>query len=235
MRIFTAFLLSLLVLGAVWQADAQASCSTTLSDALASTADLSSLNTVVQAAGLQSMLDDTALNVTVFAPNNAAMAGLLNVLNDSGLNLSAVTAPGSNRAASIILYHILPSAQSSAQLVNGAVEPTLLSGYNVTIDKNTTTANVTIEGEKSSATVLTPDINVCRSYVHIINAVLLPADLTDIPVYTPAPPGAAPSPPGTVTPPPPPPPPPNSAGARSASSLLMGAAAAALVAVFTAL
>ncbi|KAL3695256.1 hypothetical protein R1sor_009332 [Riccia sorocarpa] len=232
MRIFTVLFLALLAFGALRRSDAQTACTSTLKDALANTPALSQLNAVVVAAGLQDTLDDPALNVTVFAPNNSAIEGLVNLLSNAGLNLSDVTAQGSNRAASIILYHIANFSATSVQLMNAQVLPTLLQGYNLTVEKNTTT--VRILGAESNATVITPNVPVCKSTVHIIDNVLLPASLAAIPVYTPSAPGSAPSPPGTVTLPPPPPGPGN-AGVRRATGIFTGAVAAAVVAVFTAL
>lgn len=68
-------------------------CNTSIFDAVAATPDLSLLGQVVQAAGLTETLSDPTLEVTVFAPNNAAFEELLQVLNSSGLTLDDVTAP----------------------------------------------------------------------------------------------------------------------------------------------
>ncbi|BFI34073.1 hypothetical protein MPTK2_4g20690 [Marchantia polymorpha subsp. ruderalis] len=222
MKVLSACLLTLLVLGIVQQSDAQA-CSTTIYKSL--TGQLSSLKMVVDAAGLADTFDDSALNVTVFAPNNAAIQGLVNVLNASGLTLANVTG-NNNKAASIVLYHVATLVATSTQLVNDQSLPTLYGGYNLTVDRNAT--NVEIDGgADTQATVVTPDVRVCGSVVHIVNAVLLPQELNDITNYVPpAPPapGTPPTPPGTVSPPPPPPP--GGAATRVGSSVVMGGFAA---------
>ncbi|KAG6542859.1 hypothetical protein Mapa_015763 [Marchantia paleacea] len=222
MKVLSACLLTLLLLGIVQQSDAQA-CNTTIYKSL--TGQISSLKTVVDAAGLADTFDDPALNVTVFAPNNAAITGLINVLNASGLTLANVTG-NTNKAANILLYHVATVVATSAQLVDEQSLPSLYTGYNLTVDKNATTVEIE-GGADTEATVVTPDVRVCGSIVHIINAVLLPEELNDINNYVPpAPPapGTPPTPPGTITAPPPPPP--GGAASSVGSSLVMGGFAA---------
>lgn len=204
MKALCVCLLALLVLGAVQQSDAQA-CNTTLAAAVGATPELSSLSTVVFAAGLVDYFNDSSLNVTVFAPNNAAIAAFERLLNGSGRTLASVITPN-NRAATIVLYHVLVSPISAAQLVDDESYPTQYPGNNLKVDRNATT--VQIEASDSKATVVRPDVRVCNSIVHIIDNVLLPEsldDLDDITPYpfntTPPPPGTPPAPPGTETPP----------------------------------
>lgn len=192
---------ALVVLAVVSQSHAQ--CNTTLLEAVQATPQLSLLATVISASGLSNAIN-TSTNVTVLAPDNAAFngtGGLLPLLAANNLTLANVTAPGSDRAASILLYHIIPAVAFAANLTNGEVLPTELgSGYNLTVSKTT---NVTFIGAANNATVITADIQVCNSVVHIINRVLLPAaQLSAIPITntTAAAPG---SPPTTTTPSPP--------------------------------
>jgi len=88
---------------------------------------------------------------------------------------------GEDRAASILLYHILPAPYFAANLTNGLKVPTLLGkNYNLTVF---TTGNVTFVGAANNATVVTANIQVCNSVVHVVNRVLLPAaTLSAIPV-----------------------------------------------------
>lgn len=198
---------ALVVLAVVSQTHAQTTCNTTLLQAVQGTPQLSLLAQVINASGLAdtvSMLD----NVTVLAPDNNAFngtGGLLPLLAENNLTLAQVTAPGSNRAASILLYHIIPVPAFAANLSNGQVLPTFLGAdYTLTVSKTT---GVTIVGAANNATVTVPDVRVCNSVVHIVNRVLLPASaLTAIPVAnsTAGAPGSppsvdVPSPPGTNT------------------------------------
>ncbi|BBN00833.1 hypothetical protein MPTK1_2g02510 [Marchantia polymorpha subsp. ruderalis] len=191
-------LLLVLVLASATQLNAQAACNTSIFDAVAATPDLSLLGQVVQAAGLTETLSDPTLEVTVFAPNNAAFEELLQVLNSSGLTLDDVTAPESNKAASILLYHVVPVAALSTQLSDMQVLPTLL-GKNLTV--SLMGGMVNIIAQESNATVVTADVTVCGSVVHIINHVLIPAALADIPNYMPTTPTTPTTPPAAMTPP----------------------------------
>lgn len=162
----------------------QSTCNTTLFEAVAATPQLSQLGAVVEAAGLTNDLNSTILgNVTVFAPDNSAFNGtngLIALLTAAGTNLSAVTADGNNKAASILLYHIVTKPYNASQLTNGLSLKTELSGYNLTVSINST-GSVVIVGGASNATVVTPNIQVCGSVVHIIDTVLLPGALSTIP------------------------------------------------------
>jgi uncharacterized surface protein with fasciclin (FAS1) repeats len=160
----------------------QSTSNITLFEAVAATPQLSLLGTVVEEAHLTSVLNSTILgNVTVFAPDNSAFNGtngLIALLNASGTNLSAVTAAG--KTTSILLYHIVTKPYTASQLTNGLSLETELKGYSLTVSINST-GSVVIVGGASNATVVTPNIQVGGSVVHIINAVLLPGALSTIP------------------------------------------------------
>lgn len=214
----------LVVLATATQSYAQ--CNTTLLEAVQATPQLSLLYTVIANSGLSETVNTTD-NVTVLAPNNNAFNGtngLLPLLASNNLTLANVTAPGQNRAASILLYHILPTPYFAANLSNGLKVRTLLgSDYNLTVS---TIGNVTFIGKANNATVLTANIRVCNSVVHIINRVLLPAaTLSAIPVAnTTASPG---SPPTVIVPPPAG----SGAASLSAGSLFLGLTGAVVAAL----
>jgi uncharacterized surface protein with fasciclin (FAS1) repeats len=218
----------LVVLALATQSSAQVTgCNTTLLQAVQGTPQLSLLYAVIQASGL-SMTVNTTDNVTVLAPDNNAFngtGGLLSILAANNLTLANVTAPGSNRAASILLYHILPMRYFAANLTNGLQVNTLLGeDYDLTVS---TTGGVTFVGAGNNATVTAANITVCNSVVHVINRVLLPATtLGAIPVAnTTSSPG---SPPMVNVPPPSG----SGASALSVGSMLFalsGAVAAALM------
>ncbi|KAG0564604.1 hypothetical protein KC19_8G124700 [Ceratodon purpureus] len=178
---------------------AQTQCNTTLLEAVRATPELELLAAVIEASGLSNQLNSTD-NVTVLAPDNTAFNGtdgLLGMLAANNLTLEQVTSSGNNRAASIVLYHIIPSSATAAELTNGQSLPTALgTGYSLTVHKTTGPLIISFVGKGSNATVIAADIRVCNSVVHVLNRVLLPAPtLTAIPVYndTPAAPGISPS------------------------------------------
>lgn len=166
---------------------AQTQCNTTLLDAVAANPNLAELAKLIQMSNLSDKLNKTD-NVTVLAPDNAAFngtGGLYQFLAQHNVTLQQVTGQASNsdnRAGSIILYHIITEpAVTAAELTNGESLPTSLQGYNLTVSKTT---SVTFIGNATNATVVTADMHVCNSVVHIVNRVLLPSsNLSAIPVY----------------------------------------------------
>ncbi|CAK9219603.1 unnamed protein product [Sphagnum troendelagicum] len=101
------------------------------------------------------------------------------------LERHSCTCSGNNKAASILLYHIVSSPYVASELLDAAdahmLLQTELSGYNLTV--STSTGSIEIIGGASSGTVVQSNVKVCDSaVVHIINAVLLPSSpLTTIP------------------------------------------------------
>lgn len=203
-----SYVLALLVVMAVVPHISAQQCNTNLLEAVRAQPSLSILADVIEASGLAEQLSMTD-NVTVLAPDNNAFngtGGLLSILAANNLTLEQVTAPGSNRAASILLYHIVPSPATAADLTDGQTLTTALGkAYELTVDKTATpTVVVSFIGAGSNATVITADLRVCNSVVHIVNTVLLPATtLTAIPIYnlepSPSPvgsPGMSPAPTG---------------------------------------
>ncbi|KAL2641543.1 hypothetical protein R1flu_009130 [Riccia fluitans] len=165
-----------------------AECTTSLYDAVSATKEFEKLKTVIDAAGLKETFSDKSLKITVLGPNNKAFDDLLAILSSMNLTLADTITPN-NKAASILLYHGIPTPVLSTDLTNGTTVSTLLGAdYKLTVD---TTAGVKFVTPVNSASVLTADVKVCDSVVHIIDAVLLPGQLTDIPNYIPATPTAS--------------------------------------------
>jgi uncharacterized surface protein with fasciclin (FAS1) repeats len=165
------------------------SCNTNLLAALANNPNLSQLVAVISASGLNDTVTKLD-NATVLAPTNSAVAALNSILAANNLTLADVTGSGKDRAASILLYHIIPNKTATVStLTNGMVLPTALgSNYTLTVAKTTTATNTTVTfiGAANNATVISggADNKVCNSIVHIVNAVLLPsATLGQIPIY----------------------------------------------------
>ncbi|KAG0624677.1 hypothetical protein M758_3G266800 [Ceratodon purpureus] len=185
--------LAVVMMLVVAPAHAQTQCNTTLLQAVAANPNLAELAKLIQNSNLANKLNTTD-NVTILAPNNAAFngtGGLYELLQRNNVSLQQVTGQASNsenRAGSILEYHIIPlAAVTAAQLTNGQNVPTSLQGYNLTVSKTNptpTTTSVTFIGNATNATVVTADVRVCNSIVHIVNHVLLPSsNLSAIPVY----------------------------------------------------
>ncbi|CAK9219604.1 unnamed protein product [Sphagnum troendelagicum] len=175
-------LLACVLLAGVPLSQGKESCELSLLEAVLEHPDLEELAIVIEGAELIAILDDLE-QVTLFAPNNNAFNGsngLLSLLGLEGASLIDFLLNGNNKAASILLYHIVTKPYTASQLTNGLSLETELSGYNLTVSISST-GSVVIVGGASNATVVTPNIQVCGSVVHIINAVLLPGALSTIP------------------------------------------------------
>ena len=100
-------------------------------------------------------------NITAFIPNNAAFQAISNLVS----NLTAQDLVG------ILGYHLIPNITAYSTDLKNASLPTL-GGANVTI---------TVSGDDifvNQAKVITPDVLVMEGVVHIIDAVLNPANAT---------------------------------------------------------
>jgi uncharacterized surface protein with fasciclin (FAS1) repeats len=124
--------------------------------------DFSTLVAAVSAAGLVETLSGEG-PFTVFAPTNEAFAAL-----PAGV-LDALLLPENKDAlVKILTYHVVPDTVLAADITDGDVAT--VEGQNVTLS----TANgVTVNG----ATVLTADVLADNGVIHVIDAVLVPADV----------------------------------------------------------
>ena len=125
-------------------------------------AGLTALVAALEATNLVERATTGDANLTLFAPTNAALELLSEVL----------------------LYHILPSAELVVDLTAGEEFTTALGDdsscgvgtVGVEVDEE-----VTIVGGESSANIEIPDVETCSGIVHIIDAVLLPCPVaTDV-------------------------------------------------------
>jgi len=134
----------------------------TIVDVAVSNPDFSTLVAAVTAAGLVETLSGEG-PFTVFAPTNAAFAALPAGVLDALLlpeNIDALT--------KILTYHVVPGTVLAADIADGDVAT--VEGQNVTLS----TANgVTVNG----ANVVTADVLASNGVIHVIDAVLIPADV----------------------------------------------------------
>ena len=134
----------------------------TIVDVAAANADFSTLVAAVKAAGLADTLSGPG-PFTVFAPTNEAFAALPAGLVDKLLKPE-------NKAvlAKILTYHVLASKVMAADVKDGKVAT--VEGGTITID--------TMNGVKvNDAKVVTTDIAASNGVIHVIDKVLVPADV----------------------------------------------------------
>merc|ERR1712157_658140 len=113
---------------------------------------------------------DTA--VTVFAPTNDAFASTLETL---GVSKEALV-ENKELLGTVLKYHVHGAPAKAADLTNG-MTLTTLAGTDLTVNLDD---GVVIEGVGSDATVIQPDVEACKSVVHVIDNVLLPVDPADL-------------------------------------------------------
>jgi uncharacterized surface protein with fasciclin (FAS1) repeats len=134
----------------------------TIVDVASSNPDFSTLVAAVSAAGLVETLSGEG-PFTVFAPTNEAFAAL-----PAGV-LDALLLPENKDALTKILtYHVVPGTVLAADITDGDVAT--VEGQNVTLS---TADGVTVNG----ATVITADVLADNGVIHVIDAVLVPADV----------------------------------------------------------
>ena len=133
------------------------------------TPDLSILVEAVVAAGLVNTLK-AAGPFTVFAPTNAAFAGLLTELGLTKAQLLADTA----LLKAVLTYHVLPAKVEKAQIVPGKPITTVQGGiFKVEAPGGVLTIT---DGRNRLSKIVTTDIQAKNGVVHVIDKVILPAD-----------------------------------------------------------
>jgi uncharacterized surface protein with fasciclin (FAS1) repeats len=143
---------------------------------------LTALLAAATKAGLADELADNDLNLTVFAPSDAAFDTLATQLGfaDASAMVSALPA---SALASILSYHLLPSAKDAATLAaQGTSQSTLYDfGGAASSLRLDTSAGVRItDAALTTATVTTADVDADNGVVHVIDKVLVPPGVLNI-------------------------------------------------------
>lgn len=134
----------------------------TIVDVAASNPDFSTLVAAVKAAGLVDTLNGAG-PFTVFAPTNEAFAAL-----PAGLVDKLLLPQNKDVLAKILEYHVVASKVMAADVKDGKV-PTV-EGSTITI--------TTMDGVKvNDAKVVKADIVTSNGVIHVIDKVLVPADV----------------------------------------------------------
>jgi len=142
----------------------------TIVDVASANPDFSTLVAAINAADLGETLSGEG-PFTVFAPTNEAFAAL-----PAGV-LDALLLPENKDALTKILtYHVVSGNVLAADITDGDV--TTVEGQNVTLS---TADGVTVNG----ATVVTADIVTDNGVIHVVDAVLVPADVDVAALTTP--------------------------------------------------
>ncbi|MEM6308545.1 MAG: fasciclin domain-containing protein [Pseudomonadota bacterium] len=148
-------------------------------------ADFDILLEAVKTAGLAETLDSEAVDFTVFAPTDAAFVGLAQALG-YGLDdeagawtylVDALTLLGGGDAlpllTQVLTYHVSPTSLQASQVLSAGVIDTLQGGQ-LTVDG---LSLVDADPDIANPNLIATDIQASNGVVHVIDGVLLPADL----------------------------------------------------------
>lgn len=133
-----------------------------------------SLSPSLQAALTSS--DPSQPAVTLFLPNNNALASFLSMLpadvrSELPKNSTALTA--------LLSYHTVSGNITAADLKDGQSVPTMLRGNSPPLRVSVSGQAVQIISPGSKASVVKPNLFACRGTVHIIDSVLLPMSTSE--------------------------------------------------------
>jgi len=132
----------------------------TIMDVVSTSPVHTTLNTLIEAAGLDDDLSGAG-PFTLFAPTDAAIAALPSDLVD------ALLADPTGALADVLLYHVVGGVASTDNIVDGLVVGSL-STRNLTFNANANGVTV------NNINISTLDIYTTNGVVHVIDAVLVP-------------------------------------------------------------
>jgi uncharacterized surface protein with fasciclin (FAS1) repeats len=141
----------------------------TIVEIAASNPDFSTLVSAVQAAGLAETLSGEG-PFTVFAPTNEAFAKI------PAATLQSLLEPANQETLTKILtYHVVAGQVMAADVQPGEV--VTVEGQPFTIEVDGTDVFI-VDGKGGRAQVVTTDIEASNGVIHVIDTVLIPADVT---------------------------------------------------------
>jgi uncharacterized surface protein with fasciclin (FAS1) repeats len=141
----------------------------TIVEIAAGNPDFSTLVAAVEAAGLAETLSGEG-PYTVFAPTNEAFAAI------PAETLQSLLEPANQETLSQILtYHVVAGEVMAADVAPGEVET--VEGTPFTIEVEGSDVFI-VDGQGGRAQIITTDIVASNGVIHVIDAVLIPSDVT---------------------------------------------------------
>ncbi|TAH37848.1 MAG: fasciclin domain-containing protein [Alphaproteobacteria bacterium] len=141
-------------------ASANSNAAATVASTIASNSNLSTFNSLIQTAGLNSILTSPG-PITVFAPTDAAFAKL-----PAGTVANWQKPENKTELRRVLSYHISNGKLASADLAKSASQQTL-AGLAITASSNGSKIN--------NAQVASADISASNGIIHTIDTVLMPS------------------------------------------------------------
>jgi uncharacterized surface protein with fasciclin (FAS1) repeats len=140
----------------------------TITEIVAGNPEFSTLLAAVEAAGLAETLSGDG-PFTVFAPTDAAFAEL-----PEGTLDTLLQPENQDQLAAILTYHVVPAEVMAADVQAGEVPTVNSAPFTVTLDGQAVTIT---DGQGNQANVIETDVDASNGVVHVIDAVLLPAQV----------------------------------------------------------
>lgn len=150
--------------------------------AVAQQQNLTALLAAANKAGLSATLASTSVNLTVFAPTNAAFDTLAVRLGFANAGAMVAALPAS-ALADILNYHVLPTRQSAAQLSVGATTRATaytFAGSPATLAVSAAGGVRLTDAVLTQATVTTADVAASNGVVHVVDKVLVPPGVLNV-------------------------------------------------------
>ena len=138
----------------------------TITEIVAGNPEFSTLLAAVEAAGLAQTLSGGG-PFTVFAPTDAAFAEL-----PAGTLDTLLQPENKDQLAAILTYHVVPAEVMAADVKAGEVPTVNTAPFTVALDGQ---AVEITDGQGNQANVIETDVDASNGVVHVIDAVLLPA------------------------------------------------------------
>lgn len=140
-----------------------------VADAAAATPELSTLLAAVKKANLTDALSKGKMNITVFAPNNAAFERMLQKKNKTAAQLLEW-----DGLRSLLKAHIVKGVIKSGDIPQGnTTVKTWLADAPITVNKEN--GAVTAIGARGSGKVVVADIGAGNAVIHIVDGVIKPS------------------------------------------------------------
>ena len=148
------------------EADDSTASAATITEIVAGDPEFSTLLAAVEAAGLAETLSGDG-PFTVFAPTDAAFAEL-----PAGTLDTLLQPENKDQLAAILTYHVVPAEVMAADVKAGEVPTVNSAPFTVALDGQ---AVEITDGQGNQANVIATDVDASNGVIHVIDAVLLPA------------------------------------------------------------
>jgi uncharacterized surface protein with fasciclin (FAS1) repeats len=147
-------------------------------DIVESNGDFSTLKFALDTAGLDAAVKDTEVQLTVFAPTNAAFEKVATELGFGGDVLALATFLVENELLDdVLLYHVTDGRRFSNSVINKNNPKMIESLLGADVTSTPAGTLIDVAPSTSDAAIIAADISASNGVVHVIDNVLVPLDV----------------------------------------------------------